>query len=277
MERYVTKWSGKHEVFDEEKIKKSLVNAGADIDTANHILYSVKKNLNNYTRTEDIYRQAINQLNKKQPVSAIKYRLKRAIMNLGPTGYIFEKYMAKILQEYGFETTVGCFVDGFCVEHEIDVIAKKDNRHYMVECKYHNDAETSSDIKTVLYIHSRFQDIKKACENKLNHYNFQEGWLATNTKITSEAVRYANCVKLKIVAWHYPKVENLEYFIESKRLYPVSILSGLTEKQKSLLFAQEIITIKDLLKNTPEAIVKHINTSSDNSNRLFEQAELLLT
>ncbi|MBM3713911.1 MAG: hypothetical protein FJW56_10875 [Actinobacteria bacterium] len=146
----------------------------------------------------------------------------------------------------------------------------------MIECKYHNDAETSSDIKTALYIHSRFQDIKRACENKLNHYNFKEGWLATNTKITSEAVKYASCVKLKIVAWHYPKHENLEYFIEDKKLYPVSILSGLSEQQKSLLFAQEIITIKDLLKNTPETIMEHIHTSRDNSNRLFEQAELLL-
>ena len=277
MEKYVTKWSGQHEVFDEEKIKKSFLNAGADADTANSTLHSIKKKLKNYMRTEDLYRHALNHLNKKQPAAALRYKLRRAVMDLGPTGYIFEKYMAKILREYGFETEVGQFVFGFCVEHEIDVIAAKDGMHYMIECKYHNDVETSSDIKTVLYIHSRFQDIEKACENGLNQYNFKEGWLATNTKITSEAVKYANCVKLKIVAWHYPKHENLQYFIENKKLYPVSILSNLTNQQKIVLFDKEIITIQDLLKNTPESIMEYINTSSDKANRLFEQAKLLLT
>ncbi|MCL5073186.1 MAG: restriction endonuclease [Actinobacteria bacterium] len=276
-EKYITKEDGKQELFDEEKIKKSFLKAGADINTAASATYSIKNNLRNYMQAKDVYNQAIKHLRKKQPLVALKYTLKKAIMDLGPTGYVFEKYIAKILKEYGFKTEVSRFVTGFCVDHEVDVIAEKAGGHYMIECKYHNNSDTGCDIKTALYVHSRFQDIKKGCEANLNSYNLKEGWLATNTKVTSEVIKYANCVKLKIIAWHYPEQENLEYFIENKKLYPVSILQGLNNQQKIILFNQDTITIKDFLEYTPDSIARTIHTNSIFAHRLFEQAEMLIS
>jgi len=197
-------------------------------------------------------------------------------MDLGPTGYVFEKYMAKILIEYGFKTKVSTFVTGFCVDHEVDVIAEKGGNHYMIECKYHNDLDIGCDIKIALYVQGRFQDIKKGCEANLNCYNLKEGWLATNTKVTSEVIKYASCVKLRVIAWHYPKQENLEYFIENKKLYPISILQGLNNQQKIILFNQNTITIQDFLEYTPDSIARTIHVSPVFAHRLFEQAEMLL-
>jgi hypothetical protein len=276
-EKYITKKNGTHELFDEEKVKKSLLNAGADTNTAVSTANSIKNSLRNYIPTKDIYGQAVKQLAKKQPSVALKYTLKKAIMDLGPTGYVFEKYMAKILKEYGYKTQVSCSVPGFCVDHEVDVIAEKDGNHYMIECKYHNDLGTGCDIKIALYVQGRFQDIKKGCEANLNSYNLKEGWLATNTKVTSEVIKYASCVKLRIIAWHYPKEENLEYFIENKKLYPVSILQGLNNQQKNILFYQNTITIQDFLEYTPDSIARIIHASPVFAHRLFEQAEMLLT
>ncbi len=276
-QKYITKKDGRQELFDDEKIKKSFLNAGADVNIAVTAADSIKNNLRNYTPTKDIYGQAIKQFRKNQPSVALKYTLKKAIMDLGPTGYVFEKYVAKILREYGYKTEFSCFVTGFCVDHEVDVIAEKDGEHYMIECKYHNDSDIGSDIKTALYVHSRFQDIKKACEANLNCYNLKEGWLATNTKVTNEAIKYARCVKLRIIAWHYPNRENLEYFIENKKLYPVSILQGLNNQQKIILFNQNTITIQDFLEYTPDSIARTIHTSPVFVHRLFEQAEMLLS
>jgi len=276
-QKYIVKGDGKQELFDEEKIKKSFLNAGADLDTAVSAADSVKNNLKNYMQSKDIYVQAIKQLGKKQPSAALKYTLKKAIMDLGPTGYVFEKYMAKILREYGFKTEVSRFVPGFCVDHEVDVVAEKNGEHYMIECKYHNDLGTGSDIKTALYVNSRFQDIKKGCEANLNCYNLKEGWLATNTKVTDEVIKYANCVKLRIVAWHYPRQENLEYFIENKKLYPISILQGLNDQQKIILFNQNTITIQDFLEYTPDSIARTIHVNPIFAHRLFEQAKMLLS
>jgi Holliday junction resolvase len=277
MEKFITKEDGKKELFNEEKLKTSFLNAGADINTAVSTTDSIKKNIKDYMPSKDIYGQALRHLGKKQPSVALKYTLKKAIMDLGPTGYVFEKYIARILKEYGFKTEVSRFVTGFCVDHEVDVIAEKDGEHYMIECKYHNDSESGSDIKTALYVSSRFGDIKKGCEANLNCYNLKEGWLVTNTKVTSEVIKYANCVKLRIIAWHYPEHENLEYFIENKELYPVSILQGLNNQQKIILFNQGTITIQDFLEYTPDSIARTIHANPIFAHRLFNQAEMLLS
>ncbi len=275
LKKYVTKDNGTKEAFDEEKIRKSMQNAGADSQTADYAIDSIKKNFKNYMSSGEIYRHAVKQLEKKNPAVALKYTLKKAIMDLGPSGYVFEKYIAKMLENYGYETKTGQFVRGLCVEHEVDVVAKKDMQHYMFECKYHNDTDYSSDIKTVLYVHSRFEDIKKGCDADLNDYNLKEGWLATNTKVTDEAAKYAKCVGLGVIAWHYPEDKNLEYYIENKKLYPISILHGLNKKQKEILFENHIITIQDLLKLTPGGMAARIQTSTVNAQKLILQAEML--
>jgi len=273
--KYITKDNGEKEPFDEEKIRQSMQRAGADSQAADYAVGSIKKNFTNYMNSGEIYRQAVKQLKKINPAVALKYTLKKAIMDLGPSGYVFEEYVAKILENYGYEAKTGQFVRGLCVEHEVDVVAKKDMQHYMIECKYHNDADYSSDIKTVLYVHSRFEDIKKGCEAKLNDYNLKEGWLATNTRVTNEAVKYAKCVGLGVIAWHYPQEKNLEYYIENKKLYPVSILQGLNKKHKEILFENNIITIQDLLNLTSGSLESIIQASTVNTNKLFEQAEML--
>ena len=49
-------------------------------------------------------------------------------MKLGPTGYPFEDFIAKLLQADGYETKVRQILKGECITHEIDVIAEKNNK-----------------------------------------------------------------------------------------------------------------------------------------------------
>ncbi len=276
MDKLIQKEDGSQELFDEDKIKTSLLRAGADEKIAEFIMNKVKNELKDeLIKAKDIYRLALTYLKKKQPPVAIKYTLKKAIMEFGPTGFIFEKYIARILKEYGYRTETGRMVKGFCVEHEVDVIAEKNSEHYMFECKYHNSNETKSDVKTALYIHARFLDIKRASDENKTNYNFSKAWLATNTKCTTEAIKYADCVGLGIIAWHYPAEKNLEYYIENKKLYPVSILPGLKLRQKEKLLDNDILTIKDMLEIKPEKIGSFIGAGSELVNRIFMEAELL--
>ncbi|MCG9479506.1 MAG: restriction endonuclease [Actinomycetia bacterium] len=276
MERYIVKEDGEQELYIPGKIKKSLLKAGAEPQIAEHIIAFIEENLQKVSKSKDIYRLVLTQLKKKQPAAAIKYTLKKAIMDMGPAGYTFERYFAKILERYGYITRVGTMVKGHCVEHEIDVIANKDQDHFMVECKYHNHPGTKSDLKTALYIYARFLDLKKGNHSNSHKYQFSQAWLVTNTKCTTEAVKYANCVNMNIIAWHYPKGRNLEYYIEAKKLYPVSILPGLKKKKRYKLFENEIYTIQDLLKNKPEFISNLLGLDKDSCNRLFARAAMLL-
>lgn len=276
MQKYILKADGAQEIFDEEKIKSSLQRAGTEPENVASIIDIIKKHLEEISKSKDIYRLVIKHLTKKQPEAAMRYTLKEAMMDMGPTGYVFEKYMAKILKEYGYDTKVGTIVKGFCVDHEIDVIACKGGKHYMIECKYHNNRGVKSDIQTALYVYARFLDLEKANPNNGEDYQFDNAWLATNTKCTSECIKYANCVKMRIIAWHYPEDKNLEYYIEKKKLYPVSVLPGLKKVNKERLFENNIFTVKDLLKQSSSMIQELLSIDKSAADMLLAKAAMII-
>ncbi len=277
MEKYIIKADGKKEQYDEEKISSSFIKAGASPEIATAATKTINKKVEDNMSTDEIYHRALSHLRVLEPGVALKYSLKRAIMDMGPEGFVFEKYIAKILREYGFITEVGQIINGYCVNHEVDVVAKKESQVCMIECKYHNSRGTKSDIKTALYIHSRFLDIEKAYREKDNNNNTRlEAWLVTNTKCTSDAIKYAGCVGLKILAWHYPRVENLEYFIETKKLYPISILSTITEKQRDTLFDSDIILTKELGSYKMDSLAELISVRQSRASKILNEASIII-
>ena len=217
MEKNVIKADGKKEPYYEKKIITSLEKAGASSEIIAETTKILDKKIKDNAKTDEIYHEALSNLGKREHKTALRYSLKKALMRLGPDGFVFEKYISKILTEYGYRTEVGRIIKGHCVNHEIDVIAKKDNHHYFIECKYHNSRGIRSGIKTVLYVNSRFLDLEKAFKEKKNHEDtHRQAWLATNTKCTSDAERYSKCVNMNIIAWKYPEGKNLQYYIETK-------------------------------------------------------------
>lgn len=275
MEKYIIKADGKKELYDEEKINSSFKKAGASSESATEAAKTIGKKIKHNMSTGEIHQRALDHLKVMEPKVALKYTLKRAIMNMGPEGYVFEKYIAKILREHGFATEVGKIIKGYCVEHEVDVVAERNNNTYLIECKYHNSPGTKSDIKTALYIYGRFLDIKKAGRIKESNDNKLEAWLVTNTKCTSDAVKYCNCVGLNILAWHYPKIKNLQYFIETKNLYPISILSTITEKQKDKLFDSNIILVKELADCNIDKLTNLIGADNGAALKILNEASII--
>jgi hypothetical protein len=277
MGKYIIKADGKKELYDEQKIKSSFIKAGASPEIAAKATRTINKKIKDNMSTNEIYNEVLGNLKILEPRVALKYSLKRAIMDMGPEGFVFEKYIARILKEYGYTTEVGQIINGYCVEHEVDVIAKKEDRICLVECKYHNSPGIKSDIKTALYIHSRFLDIEKGYRVKNNdsHTHF-EAWLVTNTKCTSDALKYADCVGLKVLAWYCPKIKNLQYFIETKKLYPISILFTITKKQKEKLFNSDIILIKELGSCNVDNLARLISVNQLEASRILNEVNLIL-
>ncbi len=234
----VQKADGMLEVFDEFKVRSSLKRAGVDDISVNNILTNLKDRLYDGIPSDKIYR-SIYQLFSKQSKTNYRYNLKRAIMDLGPTGYPFEHFVAGVLSHYGYEVEVGKQVFGGCVSHEIDVIAVKDGIKNMVECKFHNQPGAKSGIRTVLYTYARFLDTR-------DKNQFQSSWLATNTKVTSEAIQYANCVGMRILSWNYPSDFCLRLLVERANLHPITARDDLSSSRKSELLRQGIVFLKDL-------------------------------
>ena len=236
----VIKASGEKEPFSPEKVISSLTRVGASPELASDVLKIVESELYEGITTHDIYTHVFEHLRQAGTHLASKYNLKQAIMELGPSGYPFEKFLAKILESEGFKTAVGQQVKGRCVWHEVDVIAEKDSEKHMIEAKFHNTAGIKTDTKVALYVYARFLDVSAGD-------GFTQGWLVTNTKLTRDARIYCNCVGLKYMSWNYPEDFSLRYLIEKSGLYPVTVLTTLSNHEKQTLLGEGIVTCKDIL------------------------------
>ena len=250
----IVKASGEIEPFSDAKLRRSLLRVKVSPDDIETIIEHVRKELKPNMPTSQIYHHAFSFLKKKNRPTASRYALKQAIRELGPSGHPFEKLIGALLTSEGFSVEVGKIVQGSCVTHEVDVIAQKDNRHIMIECKFHNQPGIKSDVKISLYIHARFQDVEKAWQQNPTHMEkFHEVWLIINTKLTNDAIRYAECVGMKAIGWNYPENESLEIRIDRSGLHPITCLTTLSGSQKRQLIQKDVILCKDLL-DKPEML-----------------------
>lgn len=245
----VIKANGEREIFDETKLRDSLRRSGADEDVISKVVERVLREMRDGMSTEGIYKHAFALLKKTHKGVAAQYGLRRAIRDLGPSGFPFERFVGEILRARGYEVSVGVIVPGFCVEHEVDVSAKKDDTHLMVECKFHHEDGFKTDLKVALYVRERFNDIEKRHKRSSDKSErFHEAWLVTNTKLTSKAIQYAMCAGLKVIGWSYPHVGNLQDLINETMLHPVTVLTTLSGSEKKRLMENNIVLCRDLEK-----------------------------
>lgn len=236
---YIRKTSGEKELFDLHKFRSSLRHIGAKEKLIDTIIDEIERLRPKSTKA--IHAIAFTILQEQEPHLAARYNLRRALAELGPAGFSFEQFVAKILAHQGYTTQTNVIVQGACVEHEVDVVATKDNEHVMVECKFHHQMGLKVDVKVTLYVQARFEDIQKKD-------SFNQAWLFTNTKFTSEAIAYANCMNINITGWSYPADNNLARLIDKFGLHPITALTSLTNKQKRELIHGGLILCRDVEK-----------------------------
>src|SRR3989304_1089113 len=157
----IIKSAGTREKFNKDKLCGSLEKAGAPADLAKKVCDLTEKNSSPGERTAKIFRTALDYLVKEDLNLAASYGLRRAIGEFGPAGFLFEQYVEIILQTYGYETKRNVMMRGACVEHEVDVSAKKDGAHYIVEAKYRNEPGIKTHIDVVMYGDARMADIAR--------------------------------------------------------------------------------------------------------------------
>ncbi len=250
----VIKANGDNEPFSEEKVLRSMKRAGVPSEVRGKAMSHIKSKLYDEIPTNIIYGHIVEFLdNSAYKTGSRHYRLKRAMMELGPTGHPFEKFIGGLLAEYGYKTEVGVIVQGKCVSHEVDVIAIKDGEHFMVECKYHNRPGVKSDVKVAMYIKSRFEDVSEAWKQKPGHSEmFHQAWLVTNTKLTSDAIAFGECTGMKLLAWGYPKTGSLQDLIRETGLHPLTCLPSLSSAEKQKLMEQDMVMCRDLARAKSE-------------------------
>ncbi|WP_418262124.1 restriction endonuclease [Flavobacterium faecale] len=242
--------------FDPEKLRRSLLSSGASMSVVDDILQRLTEEVYEGITTRNIYKKAYSLLKKNANFHAARYNLKTAIHLLGPTGFYFEQYIAKIFESEKYEVKMNVTLQGRCVSHEVDVLVKKNDRIAMIECKFHVSQEAASDVKVPMYILSRYNDL-----NQVNHKVFSqkdeisECWIATNNRFTTDAIDFAACSGIKLLSWDYPKDNSIKVKNYRDCLYPVTCLTTITLAEKEKLLALGVILARDLT-TSPERLAQ---------------------
>ena len=260
----ITKASGEQVHFDESKLVKSLATSGLSVDVASQTVDYLKRHLKTGITTKDIHENVSEYLKKNAPVNNYyNYGLKRAIMDLGPSGHPFETIVADVLTQYGYKTEVGVIVLGKCVSHEIDVVAKKDSKQFFIECKFHNSPGVKTDVQVALYSYARFLDIKSAMEQSHGTNITYYPWLITNTKVTSEVDDYAKCVGLEVTSWLSPDRHGMSDLIMAAGLHPVTLAYHIPRFKVNQLLEKGIVTCSRLKKAIESDQVSDVLTKEE--------------
>lgn len=271
----VVKADGTTEIFDENKLIGSLNRSGASKDAVAQVLARIHQELTAGMTTAHIYRRAFSLLSKLEKPAASRYSLKRAILELGPSGFPFEDYVASIFRAKGYQTKSRIIVAGHCARHELDLMASKEGQCIGAEIKFHNDAGLKSDLKIALYIYARFLDLIERKKAAGQECELTEGWAITNTKFTDDAHTYAACAGLKILDWSYPEGHNLQDWIEETRSHPLTCLTTLTRVEKTRLLSKGVVLCNALPQNP--AVLHEAGVPDKKVDSVFKEVENLCT
>jgi len=239
----IVKFDGTREDYNEQKIRDSATRVGVPASLQEEMLVSIRDRLFEGISTKEIFVMIKEFLHDSDtPYLAMKYNLKEALSQLGPSGYPFEKYVALLLGAVGYHTQINQIIQGSCVTHEVDVLAQKDNITYFIEAKFHKNHGQRTDVRVALYIKARYDDIKS---------NWKLGetrpWIVTNTRFSTDAIQYGECQNIRLTSWGYPTGEGIMDLIEHTHIYPITMVDGLSVNDKLRLTAAGVVTCSQLL------------------------------
>lgn len=253
----VIKASGQKEPYSQEKLLASVRRAGIPKDIQQELIRYIESNIYDNIPTSQIYKYISDFFKQNNPYNKSKYSLKKAIMELGPTGYPFEDFVAEILEEEGYSVQTRQVLEGKCISHEIDVLAQKGNEKIAVEAKFHNQFGIKTDIHVALYVRARFEDLQEK-------HGLTKAWIATNTKMTEDAINYSACVGINLMSWSYPNDVSLRALLEKHNIHPITQLESLSSSQKQTLLQNHHVLCRELKEedllvlNLPKEKIKKI-------------------
>ena len=262
--------------FEISKLENSLRNSGAGEQSLTRVLETILPKCFDGITTGELYRMAFEELKKISNSVAARYSLKKALLELGPAGFYFEQWIARVFQNIGYKTETGQLIKGHAVTHEADVIANKDDKTYWVECKFRNAEDTKISVTTPMYVLSRIKDISDIQYNLFGtKTEFTASWLITNTYFTKDSIAFSEYYGLRLLSWDYPKDKNIKSLVDQNALYPITCLTTLDGKQKQKLLEEKCVLAKELFNN--QNLLNILELNEEKKSEVLKEARELMT
>lgn len=271
----IIKSTNEQVAFDPAKIATTARRAGANEALAKEISAEVAGRVRDGMRTSEIFNMVLELLDKKSPPVAARYNLAKAMFRLGPTGFEFEKYIAELFRAYGYQTQLPEILTGACITHEVDVLAKKDMRISMMECKFRNEPGIYISVKDVMSTWARFLDLVEGAELG-NCPHIDECWVVTNTRFSSDALKFAHCKGVILMSWNHPEERSLAHMIDAKAVYPVTVLHRVDHQTFAALARGQVMLLKQLMDGDPKKLAVATNLPEERIKSLAHEASQIV-
>ena len=110
----VIKRNGEEVVFDNNRVIRSMERVGVPKELHDRVLAHISEKIpaDNRITTDEIFYHIREFLIDKDKKSGLRFNLRQAIFELGPTGFPFERYLAEIFQGQGYKTQVDQIIQG---------------------------------------------------------------------------------------------------------------------------------------------------------------------
>ena len=216
---FVIKYNGERQPYDRRKVLSSILHSGVEKTKVFEILKKTEDKLYNNIPTRELYQIVYSEIeNYGLKQHSRIYRLREALSRLDSAD--FEKFVKVFLEKGGFSCIWNKKIQGFCIDHQVDVIAEKNKEIFFVEVKKHKNFHRDSGLGTVAELWARLEDLQKGFKAGKTKINIANAWLITNTKFSDYAKRYSKCKGLKLLGWRYNssaegKTKGLEKMIEN--------------------------------------------------------------
>jgi hypothetical protein len=271
---YVRKFDGSKQQFDKGRIFETCLRNGASEETAASVADRVENESYDGMRTKEILDLVWQYLGEHHPDSRMRTDLRLAL-SLLRSKPDFEEYASLILKDLGYSVQSNVIVKGKCIEHEIDAIALGDVRTIYVEVKHHDRAHTYTPLEVSMKVWATHQDLIAGRKLGYHNFDFTNALIITNTKFTDHARTFADCVGIDRIGWKSPPSNCLEGIIESRSLYPVTVLREDRSLQR-LLLENGIILLRQLTEPNVERLVRDRTLSNSQLINLREKANRIL-
>ncbi|UCG44869.1 MAG: restriction endonuclease [Candidatus Bathyarchaeota archaeon] len=271
---YVTKADGQRQLYHREKVVKTCLRLGSSQEVADKVADEVEKSLYDGMETREILQLIFKILGRYRPSVRYQICLRRGL-SLLKSQPDFERFIQILLREHGYDVKPNQIIRGRCVEHEVDAVASKEGRTYIVEVKHHHNYHALTGLDEGRIARAVFEDITEGFEDGLNDLKVDKAMIICNTKFSRHAERYTKCRGILKIGWNSPPGNSLQNMVDEKNLYPITCLKGLTVETREKLTSAGVLLLKQLTTRKLGAISRDTGLPRATLAQLAEQAQML--
>lgn len=271
----MTKADGSKEPYSREKVEKTILRMGANKNQARDVAEKIEARLYEGMPTSRILQMIFRFTQRHKPALKHLLDLRRGISVMDPKPE-FETFVRILLAQNGFEVTPNQILQGSCVEHEVDAIAKKDGETFFLEVKHHFGYHTLTGLDESRIARAVLEDVTDFSPQRKKDFRVNRAMIVTNTRYSEHARRYGDCKNILQIGWDSPQDCSLQIMIEKKKLYPLSCLRGLKHETRAKLVNYGIVLIKQLNDEEPKRLAREAALPFETIKTILEKAKASL-